>query len=123
MRAQEIGPPGTPRKPQQWTTLYGEGCPEPERDWLPEGVQRGRGQERGRDPRVTRWSREKPSAPQVCFRGERPAEEGGPEREGSGKRRGLKSALRDTKFVLFCARRSSPSVPEPESEFLSLLDS
>ena len=76
-----------------------------------------------RDPRVTRWSREKPSAPQVCFRGERPAEEGGPEREGSGKRRGLKSALRDTKFVLFCARRSPPSVPEPESELLSLLDS
>ena len=29
-RGQEIGPPGTPRKPQKWTTLYGEGCPEPE---------------------------------------------------------------------------------------------
>ena len=29
-RGQEIGPPGTPRAPQKWTTLYGEGCPEPE---------------------------------------------------------------------------------------------
>ena len=32
IRGQEIGPPGTPRKPQKWTTLYGEGCPEPERN-------------------------------------------------------------------------------------------
>ena len=28
LRGQEIGPPGTPRQPQRWTTLYGEGCPD-----------------------------------------------------------------------------------------------
>ena len=37
------------------------------------------------------------------------------------KRDGLKSALRVMKFVVFCERRSAPSVPEPESELLSLL--
>ena len=57
------------------------------------------------------------------IRGESPAEGGGREREGSGKTKGLKSALRDTKFVVFCETRSAPSVPEPESELLSLLDS
>ena len=41
----------------------------------------------------------------------------------SEKREGLKSALRVRKFVVFCARRSAPSVSEPESELLSLLDS
>ena len=39
------------------------------------------------------------------------------------KKDGVKSALRVRKFVVFCARRSAPSVSEPESELLSLLDS
>ena len=41
----------------------------------------------------------------------------------SEKRDGLKSALRVRKFVRFCGRRGAPSVPAPEPELLSLLDS
>ena len=41
----------------------------------------------------------------------------------SGKKKRLKSALRVRKFVRFSGRRGAPSVPAPESELLSLLDS
>ena len=61
-----------------------------------------------------------------------PLKAGGDERDKERRRQdgrrsekmdGLKSALRVIKFVVFCAKRSAPCVPEPESELLSLLDS
>ncbi len=111
------GPHGGPRK---WTKLYAAGCPVPQDREALFGSSSSSASDQIRTP--------KSFFPSEIVCKEKTSDKTDMERRRhdgrrSSKKQMLKSALRVRKFVRFSGRRGAPSVPAPESELFSLLDS